>query len=92
MIASSSLRYWRPRQYPDSGCLVREFGVRVDSQRQPDIAVAGQRLGHLGPDAGALEAGDKEVPTGMEVGVAAGVVDVGKEVRPLAFTGRSWIP
>ena len=76
---------WWSRQNPDSGRLVGQFGVGVDVERQPNIAVPGQSLGHLRSDAGTLEAGDEEVPTRMEVGKAAGVVGVGEEVRFFAF-------
>ena len=48
--------------------------MRVDVERQPNIAVPGQGLGHLGADAGALETGDEQVPTRMEIGKASSVV------------------
>ena len=70
---------WWPRQYPDSGRLSRQFRMRVDAQSQPDIAVPSQRLGNLGPNARAFEAGDEEVAARIEVGVAAGVVRVGEK-------------
>ena len=44
-------------------------GRPVHAQRQSNIAVSGQCLGHLGSDAGTFEVGDEEVPTGVEVGV-----------------------
>jgi hypothetical protein len=58
VISSTHLCSRRPRQNPDGSPLVCQFGMGVDAQRQPDIAVPGQGLGDLGTDAGALETGD----------------------------------
>ena len=68
----SSVRFrgrWS-RQHPDRGGLVGQASMRVDVERQPNIAVPGQGLGHLGADAGALAAGDEQMPTRMEIGIA----------------------
>ena len=43
-LSSTSFRYWRARQYPDGGRLIRQFGMGVDAQRQPDTTVPSQRL------------------------------------------------
>ena len=48
--------------------LVVDVDMGVDAQREADVAVAGQRLGHLGTDADALQAGDKQVAVAVEVG------------------------
>lgn len=41
----------------------------------------GQRLSHLGRDARSFQAGDKQVPTTVEVRVPALMIGVGREVR-----------
>ena len=38
----------RPRQRPNRRRLVVQADVRVDAQREPDFAVVGPSLGHLG--------------------------------------------
>jgi len=57
---------------------------RIGFDREPDIAVAGQRLGRLGRDVGLAEVRDERVAVRMEVGVETGVVAVGKEVAAIA--------
>jgi hypothetical protein len=55
--------------------------MRSDVERQPDIAVPGQGLGHLGSNDGVFEAGVEQVATRMEIGIASSMVRVGQEVR-----------
>ncbi len=59
-------RRWGQRG--DGRRLVVQSDMGVDAQGEPDIAVPGKGLGHLGRDARPLQAGDEQVAVGMEVG------------------------
>ena len=60
--------------------------MRVDAQREPDVAVPGQRLSHLGRNPGPFQAGNEEVPGAVEVGVEPVVVAVAEKVGLLPLS------
>ena len=71
--------------------LVMELDVGVDAQRQPNAAVPGRRLGHLGRNVGTLQAGDERMAGAVEICIQAVVAVVAKEIRALPdhlLTGR----
>jgi hypothetical protein len=51
--------------------LVVNADVGIYAKRQANIAVPGERLGHLGREASSFETGDEKVPVAVEVGVLA---------------------
>lgn len=55
--------------------------VGIDTQCHSDVAVSGQRLGHLGRQARPLQIGDEQVPQAVQVGEQAVVVRVAEEIR-----------
>ncbi len=72
----------RGRQGLDGRCLVGQLDVGVHAQRQPDVRMPGERLGHFGREAGPLQVRDEQVPQAVEVGVPPGVAAVAQKIRP----------
>ena len=60
----------RGRKRADRGGLIVDPAVGINSQRQSDVAMTRQGLRHFRGDPGSLQAGNKQVSIGMEVGVA----------------------
>lgn len=75
----------QPRQRLNRRRLVVQLDMCVDTQRQADITMPRQGLGHLRRHAGAFQVRDEEVPEAMEVGVEIVVVAVAEEVGFEAF-------
>lgn len=74
-LGHRSRRYFGPpdrrgRQRADRGGLIVDPDVGINPQRQSDVAMARQGLRHFRRDPGSLQAGNKQVSIGMEVGVA----------------------
>src|SRR3989304_4249740 len=85
-LLATAANGWRGRQRLDRRRLVVQTNVRVDTERQANIAVPGKGLGHFRGRVSLLQTGDEMMPATVEVRKQPIGVAVTQEIRLLSLS------